>query len=1093
MQNPWIDDTQHPWGDDTQNPWGDDTQNPWGDDTQNPWGDDTQNPWIDDTQNPWGDDTQHPWGDDTQHPWGDDTQNPWGDNTQNPWGDNTQNPWGDNTQNPWGVDTQNPWGVDMQNPWGDDTQHPWGDDTLNPWGEDTQDPWGDDTQIPWGDDTQYPWGDTEIPSDNSQNSLRYKKPTPWEAHTLIQREDDAKNPLGSDIHNTLRQGPQDTWNLGGNDNWKEDFSSPWGEDTDVQDSLEDSLVFQGDFDPQDPLSNYIDQLGVSDSAGGSFSSSLGSEIPTNRQEDPTGGNQEQDVIYYALEDILEQTKSYSNEKVPQFLSFLKPLEAGYSVDFTGGESGEEEEEEEDNVQNAGEYLNVEEYFDAHFTGKEKPGPPEPLTFPEMPKMEDQEDDKEGHMTQEMMEHLGLEVTNPQEVNMGKLYQMDMLIPEPQMEMVMKDMATNGTAGKKAISDVRYHWPAGPAGDPVVPYTFGDDKVNQTLCLRAMEEWMTHTCVKFEETEPSATGPHLQFIQGRGCYSYIGRIWFYKGQHVSIGINCGLYAAIHEVGHAIGLFHEQSRPDRDEEIRVNVENIKRSFRFNFEAARLNSVNNYGVKYDLTSIMHYKAKSYHNGGLTLSTVNPLHQELIGSMKQLSHRDKLLVNRMYKCIDKWLKLCNMKEDPCKNEGYVGVNCTCICPPGTCGEYCQHLFEDYYDTFLSGCSENITVASTIQSLEYPDSIPAGVKCTKWIVPPKCHKVELTFTRFSMYRRIRCQNRVSCCYWDGLEIRTKNPYTGTWYCGNEISPGRKFTSSKSIILYYHTSSRFSKGWKARVRFLPIEGCKEEGRAGTAKPFLPEELGRSVFNTMTIFSLNTSVNEPLPAKGDSGSCGLQEEFGNLYWNSPSYGFQKYPHDFSCFFTVVPNFPTAVRVKFDYFRVQPQIRDLCADSVDLIEPFGEEKKFCGSKTDKILLPSSALTARFASDNVYSFQGFNITFESRRKSACHKILNTVAGETGTITTPNYPGFHGQDCVCEWWIIAPATKKIRISIEGKRIGECKDNYLVVDLQGSRSYYRPLSSRFCGENNLPTSLLSSNNELNVVYKSVRNSKGFHIQYEVV
>lgn len=68
---------------------------------------------------------------------------------------------------------------------------------------------------------------------------------------------------------------------------------------------------------------------------------------------------------------------------------------------------------------------------------------------------------------------------------------------------------------------------------------------------------------------------------------------------------------------------------------------------------------------------------------------------------------------------------------------------------------------------------------------------------------------------------------------------------------------------------------------------------------LPEELSRTVFNTMTIFSLNTAVNEFLPPKGDAGKCGLQEDLGNVHWNSPLYGFEKYPRNFSCFFTVVP--------------------------------------------------------------------------------------------------------------------------------------------------------------------------------------------------
>lgn len=123
-------------------------------------------------------------------------------------------------------------------------------------------------------------------------------------------------------------------------------------------------------------------------------------------------------------------------------------------------------------------------------------------------------------------------------------------------------------------------------------------------------------------------------------------------------------------------------------------------------------------------------------------------------------------------------------------------------------------------------------------------------------------------------------------------------YCANEIHQGRKFIHSGNIILYYHTTSRYSRGWEAQVRFLPIAGCRTQGKAGTEKPVLPEELARTVFSGMTIFSLNTAVNKLLPPKGDS-KCGLLEDLGNVYWNSPLFGFEKYPQNSSCFFTLVP--------------------------------------------------------------------------------------------------------------------------------------------------------------------------------------------------
>lgn len=86
------------------------------------------------------------------------------------------------------------------------------------------------------------------------------------------------------------------------------------------------------------------------------------------------------------------------------------------------------------------------------------------------------------------QHLGFEVTNLLEVNEGKLYQMDMLIPKEQMEHVMRDLETNGTEGKKAIKDTQYHWTDGPEGYPLVPYTFADSKLWQCSAVGFVLCW-----------------------------------------------------------------------------------------------------------------------------------------------------------------------------------------------------------------------------------------------------------------------------------------------------------------------------------------------------------------------------------------------------------------------------------------------------------------------------------------------------------------------------------------------------------------------------------------------------------------------------
>ncbi|KAK0395020.1 hypothetical protein QR680_001069 [Steinernema hermaphroditum] len=259
---------------------------------------------------------------------------------------------------------------------------------------------------------------------------------------------------------------------------------------------------------------------------------------------------------------------------------------------------------------------------------------------------------------------------------------------------------------------RFRWQRDNEG--TIPYYFDssiDERV-KGLIRQALNYWEERTCLRFEEN--GIQRPTIRFFRGDGCWSYIGKISFWSQQDISIGQSCEHFGTIaHEIGHALGFFHAQSRHDRDEYVSFKPENVERGSigQFNKETSSTND--NYGMPYDYGSVMHYSdesfAKDAHNPVLVAR--NKLHQQTMGSRVAPSFVDVLLMNTHYQCLER----CANRSNKCQNGGYLSPkNCNeCICPWGFEGPLCGERGTGYNGTSKVDCGKTVQATDDWKPLQ--------------------------------------------------------------------------------------------------------------------------------------------------------------------------------------------------------------------------------------------------------------------------------------------------------------------------------------------------------------------------------------------
>ena len=208
------------------------------------------------------------------------------------------------------------------------------------------------------------------------------------------------------------------------------------------------------------------------------------------------------------------------------------------------------------------------------------------------------------------------------------------------------------------------WPNG-----IVYYTVSTtvSKDGAMIIRDAMDHWEDNTCLRF--LPESGEGDYIEFDNtvASWCYStHIGKKNADDDEKQVINLGergCEhLGIAAHEIAHAVGFWHEQTRPDRESYVDIHFDRIagegeaKILADLQFMARNDDEVDSLGSTYDYGSIMHYPldafAKCFGDPACNTITINNEDEynrqgrPTLGQRIALTTRDIEQANALYNC---------------------------------------------------------------------------------------------------------------------------------------------------------------------------------------------------------------------------------------------------------------------------------------------------------------------------------------------------------------------------------------------------------------------------------------------------------------
>ena len=214
-----------------------------------------------------------------------------------------------------------------------------------------------------------------------------------------------------------------------------------------------------------------------------------------------------------------------------------------------------------------------------------------------------------------------------------------------------------TTGTSYCPSGTVRWPNG-----IVPYyiddsfDWSDDNYNLILAGLKRFSKQVNGCIQFVPATDE-TDYVLVTSTSDGCNSYLGvQDSDYQPQELNLDQDGCMHIStvMHEFAHAVGLIHEQSRPDRDDYIFVDFDNIIDDSRWQDQFGKkytADQIDTLGIAYDIYSVMQYPS-FFH--GYQIDEEIPIYVPVdpdvdartVGFVAQLSDFDIKKIMKFYEC---------------------------------------------------------------------------------------------------------------------------------------------------------------------------------------------------------------------------------------------------------------------------------------------------------------------------------------------------------------------------------------------------------------------------------------------------------------